>query len=55
MASTKAVGIYRQIAYKRESTWGALPGATGAKQIRRVTADFNLIKDAYESNEIRTD
>ena len=55
MASTKAVGIYRQIAYRKESTWGVLPGASGAKQIRRVTADFNLIKDAYESNEIRTD
>lgn len=51
----KSQGIFRQIAYKKESTWGALPGATGAKQIRRVTGDFNLIKDAYESNEIRTD
>lgn len=51
----KAVGIFRQIAYRKESTWGQLPGATGAKQIRRVTGDFNLIKDAYESNEIRTD
>ena len=53
----KAVGIFRQIAYKKEANgqWGQLPGATGAKQIRRVTGDFNLIKDAYESNEIRTD
>lgn len=53
----KAVGIYKQVAYKKEANgqWGQLPGATGAKSIRRVTADFNLIKDAYESNEIRTD
>ena len=53
--ASKSQGIYRQIAYKKESQWSVLPGATGAKQIRRVTADFNLIKDAYESNEIRTD
>ena len=55
--SSKAQGIFRQIAYKKEASgqWGVLPGATGAKAIRRVTADFNLIKDAYESNEIRTD
>ena len=51
----KSQGIFRQIAYKKETTWGTLPGATGGKQIRRVTGDFNLIKDAYESNEIRTD
>jgi len=51
----KSQGIFRQIAYKKETTWGTLPGATGAKSIRRVTGDFNLIKDAYESNEIRTD
>ena len=55
--ASKSQGIYRQIAYKKEASgqWGVLPGATGAKAIRRVTADFNLIKDAYESNEIRTD
>ena len=53
----KSQGIFRQIAYKKEASgqWGVLPGATGAKQIRRVTGDFNLVKDAYESNEIRTD
>ena len=52
---TKATGVFKQVAYRKEATWGVLPGATGAKAIRRVTADFNLIKDAYESNEIRTD
>lgn len=53
----KAVGIFRQIAYKKEANgqWGQLPGASGAKSIRRVTGDFNLVKDAYESNEIRSD
>ncbi len=53
--ASKSQGIYRQIAYKKESQWGVLPGATGAKSIRRVTGDFNLVKDVYESNEIRTD
>ena len=54
--ATKATGVFKQIAYKDENgNWGQLPGATGAKSIRRVTADFNLVKDAYESNEIRTD
>jgi len=54
--ATKATGVFKQVAYKNENgNWGQLPGATGAKQIRRVTADFNLVKDAYESNEIRTD
>lgn len=49
---SKARGVSRKIAYKKESTWGTLPGATGAKYIRRVTADFNLTKETYSSNEI---
>ena len=48
----KARGVSRKIAYRKESTWGTLPGATGAKYIRRVTADFNLTKETYSSNEI---
>ena len=52
-----AKGVAKKVAYKKESPgqWGALPGATGAKYLRRVTATFNLTKEAYESNEIRTD
>lgn len=49
---SKARGVSRKIAYKKESTWGTIPGATGAKYIRRVTADFNLTKETYSSNEI---
>ena len=49
---SKARGVARKIAYRKESTWGTLPGATGAKYIRRVTADFNLTKETYSSNEI---
>lgn len=50
-----ARGVAKKIAYKVESAWGTLPGPTGAKYLRRVTGNFNLTKDAYSSNEIRTD
>lgn len=50
-----AKGVSKKVAYKKESTWGTLPGDTGAKYLRRVTATFNLTKETYESNEIRTD
>lgn len=48
-------GTSKVVAYKKESTWGTLAGNTGGKLIRRVTANFNLVKEAYESGEIRTD
>lgn len=51
-----ARGVAKRVAYKKEvGGWGVLAGNTGAKYLRRVTADFTLTKDAYESNEIRTD
>lgn len=48
-------GVSKKVAYKKESTWGTLAGAASGKYIRRVTADFNLNKETFESNEIRTD
>lgn len=48
-------GTAKVVAYKKETSWGTLAGNTGAKQLRRVTADFNLTKETYESNELRTD
>jgi hypothetical protein len=48
-------GTAKVVAYRKESTWGTAAGTTGGKQVRRVTADFNLTKETYESNEIRTD
>jgi hypothetical protein len=48
-------GVSKQVGYKKESTWGTLAGNTGGKLLRRVTANFNLAKEAYESAEIRTD
>jgi hypothetical protein len=50
-----AVGTAKVIAYKEETSWGVLAGAAAGKQLRRVTGDFNLAKETYESNEIRSD
>lgn len=50
-----AEGIRKQIAYKKETTFGTLAGASGAKLLRRVTGTFNLSKETYQSEEIRTD
>ncbi len=48
-------GVSKRVAYKKETNWGDLPGASAAKEIRRVTATFNLTKETYESQEIRSD
>jgi hypothetical protein len=48
-------GTSKQVGYKKETTWGTLAGAASGKLLRRVTASFNLVKEAYESGEIRTD
>ena len=53
--ATKAKGVSKQIAYKKETTFGVAPGATGAKLLRRTSADFNSVRASYESAEIRTD
>jgi hypothetical protein len=52
--ATISKGTAKVVAYGKETTWGTASTADG-KQLRRVTADFNLTKEAYESNEIRTD
>ena len=48
-------GTAKQVAYKKETTFGTLAGNTSGKLLRRVTANFNLVKEAYESAEIRVD
>lgn len=53
-----AQGLSKVVTYKKNDSgsWGGLPIApTGAKTIRRVTANFNLNKETYQSDEIRTD
>ena len=50
-----AKNVAKQVAIKKETTYGTLAGATGARLLRRVTSNFNLKKDTYESSEVRTD
>lgn len=50
-----AKGVAKVVSYKKETTFGVLAGAAGGRQLRRVTSAFNLVKETYESNEIRTD
>lgn len=47
-----AKGVSKLVGYKKETSWGVPAGASGAKLLRRVTADFNLVKENYSSNEI---
>lgn len=48
-------GLAKSIFFKRETTPGVLAGPTGAATARRVTGAFNLVKEAYESSETRSD
>ena len=50
-----ASGVFKQLTYKTELTYGTAPAASGAQSLRRVTSDLNVTKDTYQSNEIRTD
>jgi len=50
-----AVGLLKQVAYKIETTFGTLAGASGGALVRRVKSEINLTKETYASNELRTD
>jgi hypothetical protein len=50
-----ASGVFKQVTYKVETTYGVLPTATAAQALRRVTSGLDLTKDTYQSNEIRPD
>lgn len=51
-----AEGIRKTLAYKKETSWGTVPVVTtGGQILRRVTGMFNLKKDTYQSEEIRSD
>lgn len=50
-----ASAIRKSITLKKETTFGVLAGATGAKELRRVSGNFDLAKETYDSQEIRTD
>jgi len=49
-----AKGTAKIVSYKKEVSWGTPVAGAGAKQLRRVTADFNLVKESYASAELRT-
>jgi hypothetical protein len=51
----QASGIFKQVAIKREVTYGTAPAASGAQLMRRVQSPVDLSKDTYQSNEIRPD
>lgn len=53
--STPASGLFKQVAYKAESTFGVVPSATSAQALRRVQSTLDLTKETYQSNEIRRD
>ncbi len=48
-------GLNKSVIYKRETTFGVLPGTGTATSIRRVSANFNLSKEIFTSSEIRND
>ena len=48
-------GVFKQLQYKAEVTYGTAPAASGAQLLRRVESTIDLSKDTYSSNEIRTD
>jgi hypothetical protein len=55
MSATIASGVAKQLRYKKESTLNTAPGATGAQLLRRQTSEFSLVKQTYQSAEIRPD
>jgi hypothetical protein len=50
-----ASGVFKQLTYKVEATYGVVPAAASAQSLRRVTSDLDLRKQTFQSNEIRTD
>ncbi|MCZ8310950.1 MAG: phage tail tube protein [Magnetospirillum sp.] len=55
MSATIASGVAKQLRYKKESTLNTAPGASGAQLLRRQTSEFSLVKQTYQSAEIRPD
>lgn len=51
---TIASGTSKVISYAKETTWSVPADVATGKQLRRVTGNFELTKEAYESAEILT-
>lgn len=50
-----AAGLFKQLVYKVETTYGVAPGQSGGQVLRRVTSTIDLSKESYAANEKRTD
>lgn len=50
-----ASGLFKQVIFKKEVTYGVVPVAASAQLIRRVESSLDLTKETYQSNEIRPD
>lgn len=50
-----AAGLFKQLAYKVETSFGVAPGQSGGQTLRRIQSTIDLSKDSYQSNEKRTD
>lgn len=51
---TIATGPFKQLAIKKETTWGTLAGASGAQLLRRKSSSLDEVRDTYGSDEITT-
>ena len=51
----QASGVFKQVTYKVETTYGVMPAAGAAQAMRRVTSSLDKTKDTYQSGEIRPD
>lgn len=47
-----AQGVNKQLAYKKQAGLGTVASGSGGQSLRRVTANFNVAKDTYSSDEI---
>lgn len=50
-----AAGLFKQLAYKVESSFGVAPGQASGQLLRRVQSTIDLTKEAYAANEKRPD
>lgn len=50
-----AAGLFKQLAYKVETTFGVAPGQSAGQLLRRVQSTIDLSKETYAANEKRTD
>ncbi len=50
-----ASGVFKQLTYKAEVSYGLKPAAASAQALRRVSSDLSLTKDTFQSGEIRID